>query len=98
MEERDIENAIDAAVDEMILVEQIDDEGGDGDAASTGNQSDPSSNSEMSESRTQTLTFYRTASTDNFAPMDRQFQFSHAMWRNNVLTTMLKERKIELHR
>ena len=29
---------------------------------------------------------------------DRFFQFSHAMWRQNVLTTMLKERKIELHR
>lgn len=96
MTEMEIEAAIDAAVDEMILVEQIEDNEGDDDASS---KSDESSNSEISDSNTQTFTFDRTASTDNLAAAnDRYFQFSHAMWRKNVLTTMLKERKVELHR
>ena len=100
MEEFDIEDAIDSAVDEMILVEQIE----DNDLDDTSSKSSKSSNSdasesEVSDSHTQTFTFDRTANSDNMAPInDRYFQFSHAMWRKNVLTTMLKERKVELHR
>lgn len=30
--------------------------------------------------------------------VEKLFEFSHTMWRKSVLTTMLKERKIELHR
>ena len=100
MEEMDIEEAIDSAVDEMILVEQIegDDESED-DASTKSSKSESSSDTEGTNSQTQTFTFDRTASSDNLAPInDRYFQFSHAMWRKNVLTTMLKERKVELHR
>lgn len=99
MTEMEIEGAIDSAVDEMILVEQIEDVEDTDDASSKSSKSDESSHSEVSESNTQTFTFDRTASSENLGPInDRYFQFSHAMWRKNVLTTMLKERKVELHR
>jgi len=95
MEEADIESALENSVDEMILVEQIndDDETMTLQSASTGSGSDSNINSFTGGSRTTNNTGggVRTAS-------DRFFQFSHAMWRQNVLTTMLKERKIELHR
>ena len=84
--EADIENALDTAIDEMILVEQVPDED---DATS------------MFSGEADDDTHYNSASrtsSDRRGLDDRYFQFSHAMWRNNVLTTMLKERKIELHR
>lgn len=95
IEELDIENAMEAAIDEMILVEHVEEEEdamslksgstGTGDASdvkSYGNSADPSRGSDVGVK----------------ALTDRFFQFSHAMWRQNVLSTMLKERKIELHR
>ena len=91
MEELDIESALDTAVDELILIEQIED---DEDASSS------SSEAKSESSATQTQTIDRSRGSDGgFRTLsDRFFQFSHAMWRNNVLRTMLNERKIELHR
>jgi hypothetical protein len=90
MEEGDIENALDSAIDEMILVEQVED---DDDAMSirSGSSSD-------SESREKIGVHCSASGTSRSVGGDRYFQFSHAMWRKNVLATMLKERKIELHR
>lgn len=84
--ELDIENALDTAVDEMILVEHVvDDE--DNTSLRSGSLDDDDA------------TFSHSRGSDTHRGLDdRYFQFSHAMWRNNVLTTMLKQRKIELHR
>lgn len=92
MKELDIESALDTAVDELILIEQIEDSEDrpddvltEGKSVSSGLPTHTVDRSRASENH------YRIAS-------DRFFQFSHAMWRNNVLRTMLNERKIELHR
>lgn len=88
--ERDIEKALDTAVDEMILLEQIDDDDDDeGTLGSTFALGDDQTNNHASTSK---------SSDDPWGIDDRFFQFSHAMWRNNVLKTMLQERKRELHR
>jgi tetratricopeptide (TPR) repeat protein len=85
--ESDIENALDTAVDEMILVEHVDD---DEDTSSYRSGSwDDDDNTFLNQS---------SRGSTSKGLDDRFFQFSHAMWRNNVLTTMLKERKMELHR
>ena len=97
MEEADIENALDTAVDELILVEQIEDD--DGDEESVSNKSETTNKSESSLTQAQTVDRSRGSGSDALKTLgDRFFQFSHAMWRKNVLTTMLQERKIELHR
>ena len=85
LEENDIENALDLAIDEMILMERIEDD------------DDPTNSFGDSDSNLPTIS--SSKSSDNpWGVDDRFFQFSHAMWRNNVLTTMLKDRKVELHR
>lgn len=87
--ESDIENALDTAVDEMILMEHMED---DEDTTSLRSGSlDDDDNTFANQSRS-------SKTSDVKGLDDRFFHFSHAMWRNNVLTTMLKERKIELHR
>jgi tetratricopeptide (TPR) repeat protein len=90
MEEADIEYAMCSAVDEMVLVEQNDEDEERTliSAASNGDFDDSISNF-LAASR---------ASTSGKTHDERFFQFSHAMWRKSVLTTMLKERKIEIHR
>lgn len=93
LEEIDLENALDVAIDEMILIEQIEE---DDDNASL---KSGSTGTGESEAHTNTITIDRSRGSDGVKPMtDRFFQFSHAMWRQNVLKTMLKERKVELHR
>jgi AAA ATPase domain/Adenylate and Guanylate cyclase catalytic domain len=88
MDEGDIESSLDFAMDEMILIEQEIEENDDdeidlaSDIESSRRAAGPFSQSGVSRSVTG----------------ERYFQFSHAMWRKNVLATMLKERKIELHR
>ena len=91
MDEGDIEHALDVAVDEMVLVEQVEDEE-DEFTLNSG------SGTRESDSATPFQTVL-TRSSDGVKTLEeRFFQFSNAMWRKNVLTTMLKERKIELHR
>jgi tetratricopeptide (TPR) repeat protein len=85
MAELDIEIAMEDAVEEMILIEQADDED---DSRSLKSGSTGAGDSGTRSSR----------SIDGTKGADRIFQFSHAMWRQNVLKTMLKERKIEIHR
>ena len=99
MEELQIESALDTAVDELILIEQIEDEedGSDEDAMSTKSGS-TEAKSESSETQTHTIDRSRGSDGGFRTVSDRFFQFSHSMWRNNVLRTMLNERKIELHR
>ena len=74
--ERDIESALNTAIDEMILLEQVED------------TPDSSSVHKRSEGA------YDVSEHGG----RRYYQFSHAMWRQNVLSTMLTSRKIELHR
>lgn len=81
MKETDIEEALDAAVDEMILIESVEDIHGDTSTVSMEKSSDERKPTEKKIEREM-----------------RYFQFSHSMWRKNVLATMLKERKVELHR
>jgi len=98
LEEIEIEHALDNAVEEIILVERFEDEeesislesGSD----STGCDSDSRSGiHEQDRRESKASTGFDLDDID-----DRFFEFSHAMWRQKVLTTMLKERKIELHR
>jgi len=98
LEEIEIEHALDNAVEEIILVERFEDEeesislesGSD----STGCDSDSRSGIHEQDRRdSKASTGFDLDDID-----DRFFEFSHAMWRQKVLTTMLKERKIELHR
>ncbi|GKY95555.1 hypothetical protein MPSEU_000517100 [Mayamaea pseudoterrestris] len=92
MEEHEIEIALEASIDEMILVEHVED---DEDFTLKSGES-----SEMSSYAVEQPAGGRTPGGGSLAEIkgDRYFQFSHAMWRQNVLTTMLKERKIDLHR
>jgi hypothetical protein len=93
LEELDIENAMDASIDEMILVEHVEDEDDDDNMTMESGEGGESENASFAlESKS------RDSTTFGKALKDRFFQFSHAMWRQNVLATMLKERKIELHR
>lgn len=88
MSEIEIENSLDLAVDEMILVEHNDD-----DETISLKSLSISEDEHTYTSQSKTSRSHSRNTLD-----DRYFQFSHAMWRNNVLTTMLKERKYELHR
>lgn len=82
---RDIESALNTAIDEMILLEQVED------------------NEDAGSAHTISVGAYEDSEHGQRFPAThpaerRYFQFSHAMWRQNVLCTMLKSRKIELHR
>lgn len=83
---RDIESALNTAIDEMILLEQVEDnvDAGSPHTRSVGAFEDSDRGGRVGDA------------THPAEP--RYFQFSHAMWRQNVLSTMLKSRKIELHR
>lgn len=99
LKESEITHAIDNAVNEIILIEQFEDKDEDSDAS----EADFASidDSFGCESITQPSIRDGTASKENENNEDRDdryFEFTHAMWRAKVLTTMLKERKIELHR
>jgi hypothetical protein len=96
LEEIEIEHALDNAVEEIILVERFEDEDESVSlhSGSTGCDSDSRSGiAELERRDSKTSTGMDLDEID-----DRFFEFSHAMWRQKVLTTMLKERKIELHR
>lgn len=84
LEDHTIEHALNAAVDELILAEDIEDEDDDEDESLRSGD----------DSRVEP----HTASTWNAADGDRFFQFNHAMWRKSVLDKMLKEQKINLHK
>jgi hypothetical protein len=88
LDESDIERALETAVEEMILIENEEDSG-DGAVSVTSHGSGSSSISE---------TLGRGSELIASGNDDRYFQFSHAIWRENVLATMLKERKVEIHR
>ena len=79
-----IKTALNAAVDELILVEDIEDEDEDDISLWSGD--------EAKAERIATIGYDWDSEDDRF------FQFSHAMWRKSVLDTMLKEQKIRLHR
>lgn len=85
----DIESALETAVEEMILIENEEDSG-DGAASVTSYGSGQSSVSDN-------LGDFDQDGTINVNG-ERYFQFSHAVWRKNVLATMLKVRKVEIHR
>jgi Adenylate and Guanylate cyclase catalytic domain len=88
MDEGDIESSLDFAMDEMILIEQEIEENDDDEIDLA---------SDLGSSRRATGPFSQGGVSRSVSG-ERYFQFSHAMWRKNVLATMLKERKIELHR
>lgn len=96
LEEIEIEHALDNAVEEIILVERFEDEEDSVSerSGSTGCDSDSRSDADMRRNRDSTA----PSDYDFDEVDDRFFEFSHAMWRQKVLTTMLKERKVELHR
>lgn len=94
MEEYDIENALECAMDEMILVEQVEDD----DDAEDDNSSAKSGSSRESAEDYESNKVRGDSEHHGSPGGERFFQFSHAMWRKNVLATMLKERKMELHR
>jgi predicted ATPase len=89
MDERVIESSMDDAIDELILVEQVDED------ELEDNRSLRSGATGTRDSAT--VGTRSTRSTDGTRD-DRYFQFSHAMWRHNVLSSMLKEHQIEIHR
>jgi tetratricopeptide (TPR) repeat protein len=91
MSDQHIEGALDTAVDEMILLEQVEEEEESSLAAVS-----PTGAANISRGEADSSVGIYARSSENAG--ERFFQFSHAMWRNNVLATMLKERKIELHR
>jgi hypothetical protein len=84
-----IEQSLEIATLEMILGEIVED--GDDNKSSFSN-STGGSRSKFGSS----IEFTKTSSGINVLG-DRIFEFSHDMRRSNLLTTMLKERKIELH-
>ena len=73
----------------MILFEQVEDCEEEDDTIKSGSLSAEDANS---------LTKSKGTNSSSRPPEERFFEFSHDMWRSNVLKTMLKERKIELHR
>jgi hypothetical protein len=82
--ETEIEQSLEISTEEMILVEM--------------NEEDEDTKSVISNSTGGSSIEYSKTSTGLNVFGDRYFEFSHDMWRSNVLTTMLKERKMELHR
>jgi hypothetical protein len=95
METHEIESALEASIDEMILVEHVEDEDEDENTLRSGESS--GIRSYVVEHPGSRGSNAHGGSLSNMNG-ERYFQFSHAMWRQNVLTTMLKERKIDLHR
>jgi class 3 adenylate cyclase/tetratricopeptide (TPR) repeat protein len=83
MDELVLELSLNAAVDELILVEDIEDDEDDEMSLWSGKGSHV-------ESRGLVASWN--------AVDDRFFQFSHAMWRKSVLDAMLSEQKVHLHR
>jgi hypothetical protein len=88
--EREIEQALEIATEEIILIEILEEEEDSKSAFST---STGGSESKFGSS----IEYSKTSSGLNVVG-DRYFEFSHDMWRNTVLKTMLRERKIKLHR
>ena len=87
MDESDIESSLDYAIDEMILLEQEIEE----------HDEDESTLQRTDHTRETGESVPVSVNGTGFVG-ERYFQFSHATWRKNVLATMLKERKNELHR
>jgi hypothetical protein len=85
-----LENSLSVAISEMILVEI-----GDDDEKST--FTTVSSNGGSTSKFSSSLEFSKTSSRLDIDG-DRNFEFSHGMWRTMVLATLLEARKIELHR
>jgi predicted ATPase len=85
-----VEDALNVAVAEMILFELGEDDDKSAFSASStgGSHSKPGSSS---------VEFSRTSSRIDVEG-ERNFEFSHDMWRTTVLATLLEARKIELHR
>lgn len=93
MDEIEIEESLEIATGEMILVEIIEDDDHD-DGRSVFSASTGGSSSKLAPPSID----YSATTSGNITIGDRYFEFSHDMWRSNVLKTMLKERRIELHR
>ena len=89
MDESDIELSLDYAIDEMILLEQEMEE-----------HDEDESTKQLTENKTENGEGVpiSVTGTGNSLAGERYFQFSHATWRKNVLATMLKVRKNEIHR
>jgi hypothetical protein len=85
-----VEDALNVAVSEMILFEL----GEDDEKSAFSSSSHGNSNSKPGSS---IVEFSRTSSRVDVEG-ERNFEFSHDMWRTTVLTTLLEARKIELHR
>lgn len=92
MDEAEVDEALNTAASEMILIE-IADEEADATSVLSG-----STGGSSSRNKTPSLDYSGSTSAGYPSVGDRFFEFSHDMWRSNVLKTMLKERKIELHR
>lgn len=93
MDEMEIEQSLEVATNEMILIEILED---DEEVRSVISSSTGESSSRIASSIDYSRTTTTTAGFHTVG--DRYFEFSHDMWRSNVLKTMLKGRKIELHR
>jgi hypothetical protein len=89
----EIEMSLDIATEEMVLLTIVEEEDDN-----KSHKSGYSNSTGGSESRFGSSIEYSKTSSDWNVIGDRYFQFSHDMWRNYVLTTMLKEREMELHR
>lgn len=83
--EADVKKALDAAVSEYILLEDFDDD--DENLPRSFLPSQVSAEDTKGEGSGACIVFE-----------DRFFQFSHNVWRNNILKTMLNETRVELHR
>jgi len=83
-----IEQSLEIATAEIILVEITEED----------EKSTVCSRSDGSDSKVGSAFELSKTSTGYNIVYDRYFEFSHDSWRTNLLTTMLKERRIELHR
>lgn len=92
MDEEEIDEALNTAANEMILIEILDEE------ADTRSVMSGSTGGSSSRNKTPSLDYSGGSASGYPSVFDRFFEFSHDMWRSNVLKTMLKERKIDLHR
>jgi hypothetical protein len=84
-----IEDSLNVAISEMILVDLGEDE----DKSTSSAHSNAGSNSNIGTS----VGHSRTSSRLDLEG-ERNFVFSHDMWRKTVLTTLLEARKVKLHR
>mmetsp|Transcript_21279 Transcript_21279/g.37430 ORF Transcript_21279/g.37430 Transcript_21279/m.37430 type:complete len:678 (-) Transcript_21279:222-2255(-) len=85
-----VEDTLNLALSEMILVEI----GEEDEQSAYSASSNVGSNSKLGSS----VDFSRTSSRVHHIEGERNFEFSHDMWRTTVLTTLLEARKMELHR